>query len=163
MTWLYPAEVTPLDIRAPANAISTTANWIFNFMVVMVTPVAFANIGYQTYIIFAVINAAMVPSVYFFFPETAGRSLEEMDEIFHRTTNAFDVVKIANELPHRYDKRGNLLIDYNDTEEARDIERRRSSVTGAEIRQPVGGILDGEKEKTHQEHLESGDTSTSGR
>jgi len=32
---LYPAEITPLDIRAPANAISTTANWIFNFMVVM--------------------------------------------------------------------------------------------------------------------------------
>lgn len=30
MTWLYPAEITPLDIRAPANAISTTANWIFN-------------------------------------------------------------------------------------------------------------------------------------
>lgn len=30
MTWLYPAEVTPLSIRAPANAISTTANWIFN-------------------------------------------------------------------------------------------------------------------------------------
>ena len=30
MTWLYPAEITPLSIRAPANAISTTANWIFN-------------------------------------------------------------------------------------------------------------------------------------
>lgn len=27
MTWLYPAEITPLAIRAPANAISTTANW----------------------------------------------------------------------------------------------------------------------------------------
>ena len=27
MTWLYPAEITPLNIRAPANAISTTANW----------------------------------------------------------------------------------------------------------------------------------------
>jgi hypothetical protein len=35
---LYPAEITPLAIRAPANSISTTANWIFNFMVVMVTP-----------------------------------------------------------------------------------------------------------------------------
>lgn len=30
MTWLYPAEVTPLSIRAPANAISTSGNWIFN-------------------------------------------------------------------------------------------------------------------------------------
>ncbi|KAF2003018.1 general substrate transporter [Amniculicola lignicola CBS 123094] len=127
MTWLYPAEITPLSIRAPANAISTTANWIFNFMVVMVTPVAFANIGYKTYIIFAVINFAMVPSVYFFFPETAYRSLEEMDEIFHKTTNVFDVVQVAKDVPHRYDHRGNLLIAYEDTEEARHVGERRGS------------------------------------
>jgi hypothetical protein len=34
MTWLYPAEVTPLRIRAPANALSTASNWLFNFFVV---------------------------------------------------------------------------------------------------------------------------------
>lgn len=33
MTWLYPAEITPLRIRAPANALSTSSNWIFNFLV----------------------------------------------------------------------------------------------------------------------------------
>ena len=54
MTWLYPAEIVPLRIRAPANALSTSANWAFNFMVVMITPVSFSSIGYQTYIIFAV-------------------------------------------------------------------------------------------------------------
>lgn len=54
MTWLYPAEIVPLKIRAPANALATSSNWIFNFLVVMITPVAFKNIGYQTYIIFAV-------------------------------------------------------------------------------------------------------------
>lgn len=121
-------------------------------MVVMVTPVAFANIGYQTYIIFAVINAAIVPSVYFFFPETAGRSLEEMDEIFHKTTNPFNCVKIAKELPHRFDRRGNLLIDYQDTEEARDVERRRSSVTGASP-----GVLGMEKDnREHHEKVGNG-------
>lgn len=54
MTWLYPAEIVPLKIRAPANALSTSSNWIWNFMVVMITPVAFTNIGYKTYVIFAV-------------------------------------------------------------------------------------------------------------
>jgi sugar porter (SP) family MFS transporter len=54
MTWLYPAEIVPLKIRAPSNALSTSANWAFNFMVVMITPVAFSSIGYKTYIIFAV-------------------------------------------------------------------------------------------------------------
>lgn len=54
MTWLYPAEIVPLKIRAPANALSTSSNWIWNFMVVMITPVAFSSIGYKTYVIFAV-------------------------------------------------------------------------------------------------------------
>jgi MFS family permease len=54
MTWLYPAEIVPLRIRAPANALASSANWAFNFMVVMITPVSFSSTGYQTYIIFAV-------------------------------------------------------------------------------------------------------------
>ncbi|KAI6093160.1 general substrate transporter [Hypoxylon rubiginosum] len=120
MTWLYPAEITSLRIRAPANALSTSSNWIFNFLVVMITPIAFNHIGYQTYIIFAVINAFMVPAVYFFFPETAYRSLEEMDSIFHKVRGAkgyFSVVGIARDEPRRYGKNGELLIAYEETEE----------------------------------------------
>jgi hypothetical protein len=83
--WLYPAEIVPLRIRAPANGLSTSANWAFNFMVVMITPVSFSSIGYKTYIIFAVINAFIFPVVYFFYPETAYRSLEEIDTIFRKT------------------------------------------------------------------------------
>jgi hypothetical protein len=82
MTWLYPAEIVGLRIRAPANALSTASNWIFNFMVVMVTGPSFENISWGTYIVFACLNALIVPAVYLFFPETAGRSLEDMDVVF---------------------------------------------------------------------------------
>ncbi|KAF7561967.1 hypothetical protein G7046_g2188 [Stylonectria norvegica] len=134
MTWLYPAEITPLRTRAPANALSTSSNWIFNFMVVMITPVAFNNIGYQTYIIFAVINAFMVPSVYFFFPETAYRSLEEMDTIFHGVSGwkgAFSVVNQARIEPRRYGKNGELLIAVDETEEKGHAEHRSGSLSGS--------------------------------
>ncbi|CEN59862.1 Putative MFS monosaccharide transporter [Aspergillus calidoustus] len=124
MTWLYPAEIVPLKIRAPANALATSSNWIFNFMVVMITPVAFRNIGYQTYIIFAVINAFIFPVVYFFYPETAYRSLEEMDRIFRKTTSVFNVVKKAKEEPHMYGKNGELLRQLSDVED--DAVRRAS-------------------------------------
>jgi hypothetical protein len=110
---------------------------------------------FQTYIVFAVINAFMVPCVYFFYvgitdlhsvhlhqltltpqPETAGRSLEEMDDIFHQVhgfKGAFTVVKVARETPRRYGKKGELLIDYDETAEARRVsERRRSSVAAQE-------------------------------
>ncbi|RDW38281.1 LOW QUALITY PROTEIN: general substrate transporter [Yarrowia lipolytica] len=101
MTWLYPAEISSLEIRAPANGLSTSGNWVFNFMVVMITPVAFDTIKWKTYIIFACINAAMVPVVYFLYPETAGRSLEEIDQIFADSNprTPWDVVWIAHRLP----------------------------------------------------------------
>ena len=100
----------------------------------MITPVSFNSIKWKTYVVFAVINAFMVPCVYFFYPETAYRSLEEMDEIFHNVSGwkgAFTVVKVANSMPRRYGKKGELLIAYDDTEEAREVERRRSSVVSA--------------------------------
>lgn len=59
----------------------------------------------------------------------------------HGFRGAFDVVKVANEMPHRYGKRGELLIAYDETEEAREMEgRRRSSIA----RQ--GGMGDAEKD-----------------
>ncbi|KAJ3883204.1 general substrate transporter [Lentinula edodes] len=82
MTWLYPAEIVGLRMRGPANALSTASNWTFNFLVVMITGPAFQNISWKTYIVFAALNAFIIPIVYFFFPETAGRSLEDMDVVF---------------------------------------------------------------------------------
>ena len=47
-----------------------------------------------------------------------------MDSIFHESKSIFDTVKIANNMPRRYGKNGELLISYDQTDEA----RRRSSV-----------------------------------
>ncbi|KAG1724917.1 general substrate transporter [Suillus lakei] len=82
LAWLYCAEVAGLRTRAPTNALSTASNWTFNFVVVMVVGPAFNNISWRTYIVFAAMNAAIVPIVYFFFPETGGRSLEDLDVVF---------------------------------------------------------------------------------
>ena len=40
-----------------------------------------------------------------------------MDTIFHKTSSIFDVVSVARNEPHRYGKNGELLINYQDTEE----------------------------------------------
>ncbi|KAL0066290.1 hypothetical protein AAF712_006721 [Marasmius tenuissimus] len=102
MTWLYPAEIVGLRMRGPANALSTASNWTFNFMVVMITGPAFENIDYGTYIVFAALNAFIIPIVYLFFPETAGRSLEDMDVIFAMAYNeGVSPVKVSlrNDIP----------------------------------------------------------------
>ena len=59
-------------------------------------------------------NAAIFPVVYFFYPETRYRSLEEMDDIFKKSSNVFDVVSISLNEPHRYDKHGQLKPEYID-------------------------------------------------
>ncbi|KAG0664414.1 hypothetical protein C6P46_001459 [Rhodotorula mucilaginosa] len=86
--WLYPSEISTLAVRAQANGLSTCANWLGNFLVVEITPPAFAGIGAYTYLIFAVTNLCIItPILYFFFPETARRSLEEIDLIFAEAYN----------------------------------------------------------------------------
>jgi hypothetical protein len=65
-------------------------------------------------------------------------------------------------LPHRFDKKGELLIDYADTEQAIETERRRSSVTGAGAGVGHGGVLPREQEeKSVREHREN-DTANGG-
>jgi len=122
MAWLYQVEIVPLRIRGPANAMSTAANWLVNYAVVQITPVAFHTIGYRTYIIFAVFNFVIVPVIYFFYPETGFRSLEEVDVIFYNANQQpkpwFNVRKIAANEPLWYNK-GNTsdeAFNYEETE-----------------------------------------------
>ena len=58
--WVYPSEILPLRLRQKGSAISTASNWICNFMIVMITPLAINNIGWRTYIIFAVLNVSLL-------------------------------------------------------------------------------------------------------
>ena len=57
-------------------------------------------------------------AVYFFFPETSGRSLEEVDQIFHRTSSIFDAVSVSKNLPKK------ILVKRGVTQpaESRDVE-----------------------------------------
>ena len=59
--WVYPSEILPLRLRQRGSSVSTCANWIMNFLIVYITPPAIRNIGWKTYIIFAVLNATWVP------------------------------------------------------------------------------------------------------
>ncbi|KAJ5378106.1 Sugar transporter STL1 [Penicillium cataractarum] len=105
LPWLYPAELSPIRTRAKANAVSTCSNWLFNFTVVMITPVMVSHIGWGTYLFFAAMNAIFIPPMYFFYPETAGRSLEEIDIIFAKGyCEKISYVKASHELPRLTDE-----------------------------------------------------------
>lgn len=58
------------------------AAWIANFMIGQVSPIAFENIGWKYYLVFTVCSFTNAITFYLFYPETKGRSLEEMDYFF---------------------------------------------------------------------------------
>ncbi|GME96778.1 unnamed protein product [Ambrosiozyma monospora] len=66
----------------------------------MITPLFINTSKWGCYLFFALINFAYVPFIWFCYPETAGRSLEEIDIIF---ATAYDQKKlpfrVAQELP----------------------------------------------------------------
>src|ERR1700744_3914925 len=74
--WIYPSELLPLKLRLRGGALAVVSQWLFTFLVVEITPPMITNIGYKSYIVFAVINFATVPFVYFCFPETSKMPLE---------------------------------------------------------------------------------------
>ncbi|CAK7244608.1 MAG: hypothetical protein STHCBS139747_006152 [Sporothrix thermara] len=81
-SWVYPSEILPLKLRAKGTGLAAAADFLGNFLVVEITPSAIENIGYKTYIIFAVLNVVTAIVCYLFYPETAGLSLEAIDAIF---------------------------------------------------------------------------------
>ncbi|KAK7040396.1 high affinity glucose transporter [Paramarasmius palmivorus] len=82
VSWTYPAEIYSLKVRAKAVSLATATNWTFNFALAWAVPPGFATIAYKTYFIFGTFNFAGCIHVIFMFPETVGRTLEEVEDIF---------------------------------------------------------------------------------
>lgn len=100
LPWIYPPELNPLRTRTMAAALSTCTNWICNFAVVMFTPVFSDTSGWGIYLFFALVNLLSVPFGWFFYAETAGRELEEIDLIFAKAhVSGKWPYQVANEMP----------------------------------------------------------------
>ncbi|KAI0751467.1 general substrate transporter [Daedaleopsis nitida] len=81
--WLLGAEIFPMRARAKGMALSTTSNWVSNFIIAFITPPVFAAIGGGYYFIllgFCIVSGRFV---FFVYPETALKSLEELGSVFN--------------------------------------------------------------------------------
>lgn len=79
---LYPTEINALEMRTKGSSLAMATNWIMNYMVVQVTPPGIANLGWKFWIIWACICFSFIPITYLFYPETANRTLEDIDRFF---------------------------------------------------------------------------------
>ncbi|KAI9488205.1 general substrate transporter [Zychaea mexicana] len=89
VVWVVCSEIFPTRIRAMCLSITTAFNWAMNATIAKVTPIMMQNITYGTYFFFGVCAIVMGTFTYVLVPETRGRSLEEMEEVFSGSVFAF--------------------------------------------------------------------------
>lgn len=88
----YPAEILPYQLRAKGMAVTLSVDAIACFFNQYVNPVAFSAMQWKYYIVYVGCLTFFLGSVYFLFPETKGRSLEEVSRIFdHRDIRGVEV------------------------------------------------------------------------
>ncbi|KLJ13670.1 hypothetical protein EMPG_11405 [Blastomyces silverae] len=154
VSWIYPPELFPLRYRGKAVALCTSSNWIFNFALSYFVPPAFENIQWKAYMIFGAFCAAMTIHVFFAFPETAGKSLEAVEDIFTSGTPAWKTRVTTKETIAA--ERGDVEAKHTFSERTRahanvamqDIPARAGAGSGAGARVPTSKVTFTPTERT---------------
>ncbi|KZO96549.1 general substrate transporter [Calocera viscosa TUFC12733] len=82
LTCLYPTEIMPYHIRAKGLAVSSLAVNLALFFNSYVNPIGLDNIGWKYYFVYVAWLPVEVITIFFFYKETKGRTLEELAVIF---------------------------------------------------------------------------------
>ncbi|KFY45526.1 hypothetical protein V494_00904 [Pseudogymnoascus sp. VKM F-4513 (FW-928)] len=96
--WVYPPEIIPLYIRSKTVSLATFFNWLMNFSLTFFTPPAFQHIQWKTFLIFGTLCCCAIVHVFLLFPESCGKTLEEMDDLFNESIWAFKQKGNTNKL-----------------------------------------------------------------
>lgn len=81
-SWVYASEIFPSGIRAKAVSLTTASNWMWNCAISFAVPPLLWSINWKMYMIFGAFNVLAFIHVFFAAPETNGKTLEEMDDVF---------------------------------------------------------------------------------
>jgi len=82
VAWVYAAEVWSLETRATGMSLAAVANWLFNWALGLFVPPAMRNITYKLFIIFGILCMGAAVQAFFTYPETCGKTLEEIELLF---------------------------------------------------------------------------------
>lgn len=108
--WVYSSEINTIGWRTRGAAAATATNWICGFCITQYTDIAVTNLGWGFYLLFAIIVLCYAPIVWFFYPETARRTLEDINFMFDK----YDTVFLGKHKELRQRSRPQLFIDAED-------------------------------------------------
>lgn len=79
VVWVYPGEVFPNRARAKGQSLGSSSHWVTNAVISLVFPIMASSSGAYPFIFFAVMMVIDFFLVLFYYPETSGISLEQME------------------------------------------------------------------------------------
>jgi hypothetical protein len=83
LPYLFGAELWPNRIRSFGGALSSAFHWLFLFAITKATPSMFASMDkWGAFIFFAAWCLISLIYAFIMVPETSGRSLESMNQLF---------------------------------------------------------------------------------
>ncbi|RAO73330.1 uncharacterized protein BHQ10_009342 [Talaromyces amestolkiae] len=82
VAWVYPPELFSMNMRGRGTSMSSATNWFVNFWFALYIPTAMDKISWKLYLIFMALCFLMAIVVFLYYPESAGKTLEEMDFLF---------------------------------------------------------------------------------
>jgi MFS family permease len=84
LAWVYSSEILPLRLRGQGAGVGTAMNRVVSGVVTMTFISLYGAITMAgAFYLYAAIAAASFVFIYACLPETRGRSLEDMEELFH--------------------------------------------------------------------------------
>lgn len=81
-SYIYASEIFPTPVRAKGLSVSVSGLFVATIIFLQCAPEAFSTIGWKYYTVFISITTVIFFIVWFWFPETRGRSLEDIGELF---------------------------------------------------------------------------------
>lgn len=92
LLYSYPTELFPYEWRSWGVAYTLICTNASQIIGMFANPLAMGTLGWRYYIIFCVLDALFTAAVWLLFPETKGKSLEELADLFEkRPVTSYDV------------------------------------------------------------------------
>lgn len=102
--WIYGTEIWPQEVRAKGYSF-TIFGWATGCgSTTLIMPIFLSRAGYGTYLFFGAMNVVVAPLIWFFFPELANRTLEEISLLF--TSESLLASENMKEYHRRVDEAG---------------------------------------------------------
>jgi hypothetical protein len=80
--YLYVSEIFPTEIRPIGMGFSLFGQFAATIILLQTAPIGIVSVGWKYYLVIITWCIVFIPIVYFYFPETAQLSLEEIGQRF---------------------------------------------------------------------------------